>query len=53
MTLSELSPLPQKLGIFRMARWPRHKWTTLFTYVTMFFFFPLLCYLAFLFVRGR
>ena len=35
-----------------MARWPRHIWTTLFTYGTMFVLFPLLCWLAYAFVQG-
>jgi hypothetical protein len=36
-----------------MARWPRHAWTTLFTYGSIFILFPLLGYLAMLWVRGR
>lgn len=35
-----------------MARWPRHAWTTIFTYVSIFVLFPLLGYLALLWVRG-
>jgi len=35
-----------------MARWPRHTWTSIFTYVVMFILFPLLCYLAYRWVRG-
>jgi hypothetical protein len=35
-----------------MARWPRHAWTTLFTYGSIFILFPLLGYLATLWVRG-
>ena len=35
-----------------MARWPRHVWTTIFTYGTIFVLFPLLCLLAYLWVRG-
>ena len=35
-----------------MARWPRHKWTTLFTYGVMFLLFPILCFLAYAYVRG-
>jgi hypothetical protein len=35
-----------------MARWPRHAWTTLFTYGTMFLLFSVLCWLAYAFVRG-
>lgn len=36
-----------------MARWPRHFWTTLFTYGTMFVLFPIVCWLAYLFVQGK
>jgi len=36
-----------------MARWPRHFWTTLFTYGTMFVLFPVVCWLAYLFVQGK
>jgi hypothetical protein len=35
-----------------MARWPRHSWTTLFTYLSVFLLFPLLCLLAYAWVRG-
>jgi hypothetical protein len=35
-----------------MARWPRHTWTSLFTYLVMFVLFPLLCLLAYMWVRG-
>lgn len=35
-----------------MARWPRHVWTTIFTYVLIFVVFPLLCALAVYWVRG-
>ena len=35
-----------------MARWPRHVWTTIFTYLTVFIGFPLLCILAYAYVRG-
>ena len=35
-----------------MARWPRNYWTTVFTYSAIFVLFPVLCYLAWLFVRG-
>jgi hypothetical protein len=35
-----------------MARWPRQTWTTLFTYLAVFLLFPLLCLLAYVFVRG-
>jgi len=36
-----------------MARWPRHVWTTVFTYATIFVLFPLLCLLAYAWVRGK
>jgi hypothetical protein len=35
-----------------MARWPRHAWTTIFTYAAVFVLFPLLCWLAYAWVRG-
>jgi hypothetical protein len=35
-----------------MARWPRHVWTSIFTYATVFLLFPLLCLLAYAWVRG-
>jgi hypothetical protein len=35
-----------------MARWPRHVWTSIFTYATVFVLFPLLCLLAYAWVRG-
>jgi hypothetical protein len=35
-----------------MARWPHSTWTTIFTYAAIFLLFPLLCYLAYRFVRG-
>ena len=34
-----------------MARWPRHVWTSIFTYLTIFVLFPLLCLLAVAWVR--
>ena len=36
-----------------MARWPRHAWTTLFTYGIIFVGFPTLCVLFWMWVRGR
>jgi hypothetical protein len=39
-------------GLRAMARWPRHVWTSLFTYGTVFVLFPLLCLLAYAWVRG-
>jgi hypothetical protein len=35
-----------------MARWPRHVWTSIVTYLTIFGLFPLLCFLAWAWVRG-
>ena len=35
-----------------MARWPRHTWTTLYTYGIIFVMFPLLAWLAYRWVRG-
>jgi hypothetical protein len=35
-----------------MARWPRHVWTTIFTYAVIFVGFPLLCLLAYAWVQG-
>ena len=36
----------------RMARWPQHVWTTLFTYTVIFVGFPLLCLMFWRWVRG-
>jgi hypothetical protein len=36
-----------------MARWPRHVWTTIFTYGVIFCGFPLLGFLLWMWVRGR
>ncbi len=36
---------------FSMARWPRHVWTSAFTYGTVFVIFPMLCLLAYAWVR--
>ena len=35
-----------------MARWPRHTWTSIFTYTVILVMFPILCYLAYAWVRG-
>lgn len=35
-----------------MARWPRHTWTTLYTYGLIMLGFPLICWLTYKFVRG-
>lgn len=34
-----------------MARWPRHVWTSILTYAIIFVAFPLLCLLAYAWVR--
>jgi len=34
-----------------MARWPRHFWTSFFTYGIIFGGFPLLCWLAYAWVQ--
>jgi hypothetical protein len=36
-----------------MARWPRHAWTSIFTYAVILIAFPILCYLAYAWVRGE
>jgi len=36
-----------------MARWPRHVWTTIYTYAVIFLLFPVLCFLAYAWVRGK
>jgi hypothetical protein len=36
-----------------MARWPRHVWTTIFTYGLIFLGFPLLAWIAYAWVRGQ
>ncbi len=40
------------LGFQQMARWPRHVWTSIYTYTVIFVLFPLLCLLAYAWVRG-
>ncbi len=35
-----------------MARWPLSRWTTVFTYGTIFVLFPVLSLLAYAWVRG-
>lgn len=42
----------QRHAKFRMARWPQHIWTTLFTYTVIFFGFPLLAFALWRWVRG-
>ena len=44
---------PSPKHALRMARWPRHAWTTIFTYATVFMLFPILCWLAYAWVRGQ
>jgi hypothetical protein len=36
-----------------MARWPRHTWTTVVTYVIIFLGGPLLLWLAAQWIRGK
>src|SRR5262245_57839265 len=43
-------PLNPRLRQIHMARWPRHVWTSIFTYATVFVLFPLLCLLAYAWV---
>jgi hypothetical protein len=38
-------------GIVIMARWPRHVWTSIFTYAIVFLLFPALCLLAYAWVQ--
>ena len=35
-----------------MARWPRHVWTSIFTYAAIFILFPLCAGLAYAWVQG-
>jgi hypothetical protein len=35
-----------------MARWPRNLWSTVATYAAIFILLPMLCYLAYAWVRG-
>ena len=35
-----------------MARWPRTVWTSIYTYAVVFLLFPLLCAVAYAWVRG-
>jgi hypothetical protein len=39
------------MGIVIMARWPRHVWTSIFTYAIVFLLFPALCLLAYAWVQ--
>lgn len=41
-----------KFDYHPMARWPQHTWTTWVTYGLIFILFPLLCVLAYAYVRG-
>ncbi len=36
-----------------MARWPRKIWTSIFTYGLIWVVFPVLAYIAYLWVRGE
>jgi hypothetical protein len=46
------SQQPRNVYNAGMARWPRHVWTSIFTYATVFVLFPLLCLLAYAWVKG-
>jgi len=35
-----------------MARWPRQTWTTIYTYAVILILFPLLGWLAIVWIRG-
>lgn len=48
MVKNQVHPIEQNA----MARWPKHVWTSIFTYGTIFLVFPLLCLLAYAWVRG-
>jgi hypothetical protein len=48
-----LSVFAQTARETAMARWPRQAWTTIYTYAAVFVLFPILCYLAWLWVQGR
>ena len=50
--ITRVAAIPTHPGRHAMARWPRRAWTTLFTYATIFLLFPLLCFLAYAWVRG-
>jgi hypothetical protein len=39
-------------AVSHMARWPRHVWTSIYTYTVIFVLFPLLCLLAYAYVHG-
>ena len=50
--ISQASPLTPHPSLLPMARWPRHTWTTFYTYAAVFLGFPLLCWLAYVWVHG-
>jgi len=50
--VARLAAIIEIQGSNCMARWPRHAWTSIFTYGTVFVMFPLLCLLAYAWVRG-
>jgi hypothetical protein len=52
MLWQDFTPIASRPTSRGMARWPRHAWTTIFTYATVFVLFPILCWLAYAWVRG-
>ena len=52
VSLLPRSPIPHPFSENSMARWPRHVWTSIYTYSVIFILFPLLCLLAYAWVRG-
>ena len=38
--------------LFGMERWPRHYWTSIFTYGVIFVMFPVFCWVAYAWVQG-
>ncbi len=52
VTLMFPFPVPRSALPQLMARWPRHIWTSIFTYGVMFVLFPILCWLAYGWVQG-
>jgi hypothetical protein len=46
------SGIPVRFPNSGMARWPRHFWTSIFTYGVIFVMFPVLCWLAYAWVQG-
>gem|GEM_PF-385153 len=44
-------PCDRHPALVTMARWPRHVWTSIFTYAIIFLLFPALCLLAYAWVQ--